>query len=266
MDHDDTAIEAAGHDTAGQPNADAFGITKLSAAEFLAPDVEQVGADVRPVMNLQLVSIEEAVAPQAYQPVSEMLLDDTGSALSKLVVLGAAAAGLESVQAFLAALPASTRLTFLHTQHRSRDAAEPLVEKLAGRCSLSVRMAEQNDRARFGEVLVVPSGQLVRVRRDGTIELQAEAGATDQSPSIDASLTMAASVFGRDALAIIFAGQGTDAVAGAQAIHDRGGQVWVESSSGEHFSDMVSGIYAERLVSFSGTPLELAAHLVEVFS
>jgi hypothetical protein len=29
---------------------------------------------------------------------------------------------------------------------------------------------------------------------------------------------------------------------------------------------MVSGIFAERLVSFSGTPPELAAHLIEVFS
>jgi len=63
----------------------------------------------------------------------------------------------------------------------------------------------------------------------------------------------------------VFAGSGNDAVAGAQAIHDRGGQVWVESSSGEHFADMVSGIFAERLVSFSGTPSELAAHLIEVF-
>jgi len=48
-------------------------------------------------------------------------------------------------------------------------------------------------------------------------------------------------------------------------VHDRGGQVWVESSSGEHFADMVSGIFAERLVSFSGAPHELAAHLIEVF-
>ncbi|MCW8808213.1 MAG: chemotaxis protein CheB [Rhodanobacter sp.] len=265
VDNDDTAMEAAGHDLGDTPDADAFGINKLSAAEFLAPDVEQVGQDVQPLMSLQLVSMEEAVAPQAFQPVSEMLLDDTGSALSKLVVLGAAAAGMESVQTFLAALPATMRLTFLHTQHSGRATAEPLVEALAGHCPLSVRMAEHNGRARFGEVLLVPPGQQVRVRRDGVIELQADDGGTEQSPSIDASLTMAANIFGRDALAIVFAGQGTDAVAGAQAIHDRGGQVWVESSSGEHFSDMVSGIFAERLVSFSGTSLELAAHLVEVF-
>jgi two-component system chemotaxis response regulator CheB/chemosensory pili system protein ChpB (putative protein-glutamate methylesterase) len=107
----------------------------------------------------------------------------------------------------------------------------------------------------------VPDGAQVLLRRDGNIEVQTG----DAEPSIDASFTMAANAFGRDALAIVFAGRANDAVAGAQAIHDRGGQVWVESSSGEHFADMVSGIFAERLVSFSGTPRELAAHLIEVF-
>jgi two-component system chemotaxis response regulator CheB/chemosensory pili system protein ChpB (putative protein-glutamate methylesterase) len=90
-----------------------------------------------------------------------------------------------------------------------------------------------------------------------------DAGA--QSPSIDSSFTMAASVFGRDALAIVFAGHATDAVAGAQAIHDRGGRVWVESSFSDHYADMVNGVMAERLASFSGSPQELANHLVEEF-
>jgi two-component system chemotaxis response regulator CheB/chemosensory pili system protein ChpB (putative protein-glutamate methylesterase) len=84
-------------------------------------------------------------------------------------------------------------------------------------------------------------------------------------PSIDASFTMAASAFGRDALAIVFAGSSTDAVGGCQAIHDRGGRVWVENSSGEHFADMVSGVMAEHLSQFSGTPQQLAARLVEEF-
>jgi chemosensory pili system protein ChpB (putative protein-glutamate methylesterase) len=128
-----------------------------------------------------------------------------------------------------------------------------------------VRLAEHGSRAAAGEVLMVPAGQQVQLRRNGRIELQAANDEGGGSPSIDASLTMAANVFGRDALAIVFGGRGNDAVAGAQAIHDRGGQVWVESSTGEFSADMVSGIFAERLVSFSGTPTELAARLIEVF-
>ncbi|HWX66194.1 MAG TPA: chemotaxis protein CheB [Rhodanobacter sp.] len=248
-----------------KPDAATFGIEKLSAADFLAPDVEPTAPDVEAVMSLELVSMEEAIAPQAYVHEHEMLLDDLGAALSRIVLLGAAVSGIDSVCTFLAALPTHTRLTFLLTQHLGEQSEAALVEKFAAHCALPVRLAGQGSRAGLGEVLVVPAGRQVRVRRDGSIELLANGTDAARDPSIDASLTMAANAFGRDALAIVFAGRGNDAVAGAQAIHDRGGQVWVESSSGEHFADMVSGIFAERLVSFSGTPSELAAHLIEVF-
>ena len=262
---DDDAAPAAPEPE--MPNAGAFGIQKVSAADFLAPDADVVGADIEPVMSLELVSMEEAVAPQPYEPAldHEMLLDDLGGALSRLVVLGAAVDGMESVCEFLAALPADTRLTFLHTQHLGEQSDVAVAMKFKAHCGLPLRLAEQGSRAVPGEVLMVPAGQHVRLRRDGSIELQPTGVEGAEGSSIDASLTMAANVFGRDALAIVFAGRGNDAVGGAQAVHDRGGQVWVESSSGDHFADMVSGIFAERLVSFSGTPTELAARLIEVF-
>ena len=263
LDDDALIAEPAKND------ARAFGIEKLSAADFLAPDVEQTAPGIEPVMSLELVSMEEAIAPKPYvhTPDHEMMLDELGSALSRIVLLGAAVSGVDSVCTFLAALPASSRLTFLHTQHLGEQQSDvSLVERLAAHSQLPVRLALQGGRAAPGEVLVVPAGKQVLLRRDGKIELQAIASDQTQDSSIDASLTMAANAFGRDAVAIVFAGRANDAVAGSQAIYDRGGQVWVESSSGEHFADMVSGIFAERLVSFSGTPPELAAHLIEVFS
>jgi chemosensory pili system protein ChpB (putative protein-glutamate methylesterase) len=261
---DESLPDAQAGEAWEKPDAAAFGIQKLSAADFLAPDVEQAAPASEPVMSLQLMSMEEAVAPQAYQPVSEMVLNEAVTAVGRLVLLGAAVSGAASVAGFLAALPAATRLTFLLVQHAGGQSAQALVEQIAAGSVLPVRVADHGVRARTGEVLVVPAGQQVRVRRDGSVELHAEPADTAPSPSIDANFTLAANEFGPDALAIVFAGRATDGVAGAQAVHDRGGQVWVESSSGEHFADMVSGIFAERLVSFSGVPHELAAHLVEV--
>ena len=251
---------AAKSDDRGGPAQ--FGVEKVSAAEFLAPDVEAVSPDVVPTMSLELVSMEEAVAPQVYMPDHEMLLDELDSALSRIVLLGAAADGTDAVCEFLEALPPTMQLTFLLIHHPGRRSDEQLLEQLDGHGPLPVHLADAERRAGMGEVLLVPAGQQVRLRRDGSMDLQA-----DDAPqaSIDANLTVTANTFGRDALAIVFSGSGTDAVAGAQAVHDRGGQVWVESSSGGYFADMVSGIFAERLVSFSGTPSELAAHLIEVF-
>ena len=257
VDHDEMAAHAD-HEPEG------FGIEKLSAADFLAPEAEPIAPEFKPTMSLELVSMEEAVAPQTWERpgASEMLLDDLDGALSRVVLLGAAADGLDSVCEFLASLPASARHAILLTQHFGAQPVDAVLQRLSSHSSLPVKLAEQDGRMRHGEVLLAPATAQVQLRRDGSVELR-EHG-EERQPSIDASFSMGANTFGRDALGIVFAGRSTDAVAGAQAIHDRGGEVWVESTGG-YAADMVSGIFAERLVSHSGTSQELAAHLIEVY-
>ena len=243
-----------------------FGIQKVSAADYLAPDAEVTeDSPISPGLSLELLSIEEAIAPQTFQPGHEMVLDESSSVLPRLVVLGATTESTASVGDFLAALPSGLRATVLHTQHLAGRPAEGLVEYFASQCALRVRLAEPGMRARVGEVIVVPSDRQVSLRRDGTVDLQPIEEGAAHVPSIDVSFTRAASVFGRDVVAIVFAGRSTDAVAGCQAVHDRGGQVWIEAAGASHAADMVSGVLAERVSHHAGTPQELAARLVEQF-
>lgn len=244
-------------------NPEAFGIEKLSAVDFLAPEGgEEHASIIEPGMALELVSMEEALAPKEFDAGTEMLLDDLDTAIGRLLVLGAAADSLEAVCSFLSMLPTDLRIAVLHVQHLGGKSIEALSDTLTRHSELPVRIAGPGVRARIGEVLVVPGGQQARIHRDGRVELQSLENNDMRSSPIDASFTMAANVFGRSAQAIVFAGQANDALGGCQAIHDRGGQVWIESSDG-HFADMVHGIEAERLHSYSGTPAELAARLVE---
>lgn len=245
-----------------------FGVEKVAAADYLAPDVEFVEDDspVKPGMSLELVSMEEAIAPkEEYQPF-ESHLHELDTAFARMLVLGAARDSGPSLGAFLAALPGDLKLPILLAQHHALDSLDQLVASLMASCDLPIKVATAGMRTRSGEILVVPRGQQVRITRDGRVDVSAaNDDVNGQSPSIDSNFTMAASVYGRDALAIVFAGQATDAVAGAQAIHDRGGQVWVEASTSDHYTDMVNGVMAERLASFSGSPQELAVRLVEDF-
>lgn len=257
---DDTALSAAPI----SPASESFAVQKLSAADFLAPDVEPVAPDIEPKLTLELVSLEEAVAPQEWVP-HEMLLDDLGSMPRHVVLVGAAADGIPAVGDFLAGIPAGSSLTLLIIVHFGAQSAEDVLDHFAAQAKLPIRLAADGDHARAGEALLAPAGSVVQVRRDGSIELRATEGAVVPVPPIDAAFSMAANAFGRDAVGIVFAGASTDAVAGAQAIHDRGGQIWVEAANGEHYDDMVGAIFAERLVSHSGTPRELAAHLIEVY-
>jgi len=242
-----------------------FGIEKVSAADYLAPDAGEDESPILPGLSLELVSMEEAIAPQNFEPSHEMVLEVPVSALSRVVVLGATTESTASVGEFLAALPAGLRAAVLHTQHLAGRPADGLVEYFSSQCSLPVRLAEPGLRARVGEVLVVPSDRQVSLRRDGAVQLQPIEAGSAHMPSIDASFSQAADTFGRDVVAIVFAGRSTDAVAGCQAVHDRGGQVWVEASGGTHAADMVSGVLAENLSHFAGTPAELAARLAELF-
>lgn len=259
--------EAAAPAASAPAPAASFGIEKLSAADFLAPEGgEEASSIIEPGMKLELVTMEEALAPKEYDAAAtEMILGDLDSAISRLLVLGAAADSLEAVCSFLSMLPADLRAAVLHVQHLGGKSVEALSDTLTRYSELPVRVAANGVRARVGEVLVVPGGQQARVHRDGRVELQSLEGSDVRSSPIDASFTLAANVFGRNAQAIVFAGQANDALGGCQAIHDRGGQVWIESSDGQ-FADMVHGIEAERLHSYSGTPAELAARLVEEMS
>jgi two-component system chemotaxis response regulator CheB/chemosensory pili system protein ChpB (putative protein-glutamate methylesterase) len=244
-----------------------FGIEKLSAADYLAPDAaDDAESPILPGLSLELVSMEEAIAPQDFERGHEMVLELPASAVSRLVVLGATTESTASVGEFLGALPTGLRATVLHTQHLAGRPADGLAEYFASLCALPVRVAEAGMRARVGEVIVVPSDRQVTLRRDGSVELQAVETDAAHAPSIDTSFTQAAAVFGRDVIAIVFAGRSTDAVGGCQAVYDRGGQVWVEASGSAQAADMVSGVLAEHLSHHAGTPRELAARLAEHFS
>lgn len=242
----------------------AFGIEKMSAADFLAPERDEAAeSPISPGFSLELVSMEEAIAPQDFQPMAQE--PAVGAELARLVVLGATTESTASVGEFLAALPAGLPAVILHTQHLAGRPADGLVEYFASQSTLPVRLAEAGMRVNAGEVVVVPSDRQVIVRRDGTVQLEPVGHGAAHVPSIDDNFTRAAGTFGNDVVAMVFAGRSTDAVGGCQAIHDRGGQVWVEAAGGAHASDMVSGVLAERLSHYAGTPRELAQRLVEHF-
>lgn len=86
---------------------------------------------------------------------------------------------------------------------------------------------------------------------------------SDCDPSIDAGFSAVAAEFGADALAILLVDDANDAVAGAQAIHDRGGCVWLHHQEGGKSSLMVSMLRQEGLIDTEGTPASFASRLLD---
>lgn len=243
-----------------------FGIEKLSAADYLAPDGGEDEVGVEPSMTLELVSIEEAIAPRSVdEAIHEMVLDDVGSAIRRTLVLaaGAGSEALDALEAFLRALARTPAAAILAVVHQDDIGAEELVQRLASASPMPVRLAADAARLRHGELVLVPAGSQVAFGRDGRLRVSESAAQPSADPSIDAALSMVAASFGDDATALVFAGDANDGLAGAQALRDRGGRVWVQDPAQCIANTMVACICEEGLAQRTGSPEELAAMLLE---
>ncbi|WP_448096858.1 chemotaxis protein CheB [Luteibacter yeojuensis] len=240
-----------------------FGIETISAAEYLAQDVVDDGSHgIESGFTLELVSMEEAVAPSTDGQFShEMFLDAAPRAVRRVIALAGAKESEGSIAAFLAALPERLAGVLLVAAHHDGDS-----QALASRLGRA-HVAGDRPYTAHGECLVVPRGSHVQIRRDGSVTVREDGGAANAvGPSIDGILSTIAGGFGADALAIVFAGRGNDAVAGAQAVYDAGGRVWVETVPPEdEAGHMVAGIREERVAGYAGDVHALAQKLIEEF-
>jgi two-component system chemotaxis response regulator CheB/chemosensory pili system protein ChpB (putative protein-glutamate methylesterase) len=181
-----------------------------------------------------------------------------GAAIQRVWVLGASIGGPEAVREFAAALPAETPALFILAQHMGSDFVDLMTQQLAKATKLRVQSARAGLRVAHGEIVVVPLDARVQVAPDGTLEVEPLTDALPYNPSIDQVLRDVADRYGAAAGAIIFSGMANDAVDGARHLAERGGVVWVQDPSSCVISSMVDGARDAGLVSFSGTPAELA--------
>ncbi|HEY4092801.1 MAG TPA: chemotaxis protein CheB [Luteibacter sp.] len=258
IDHDTIVPEAA-----LRPDASEFGIETMSAAEYLAHDIVDDGSvAIESGLKLELVSLEEAIAPSTDGKFShEMILETSTRAVRRVVALAGAADSEDAIRLFLAAMPGRLPATVLVVAHHADDTAA-FAQRL-GRG----RVAADGVPTSHGEVLVVPRGAHVQIRRDGSVTVRDDGSAVNATgPSIDGIFSTLAGGFGADALAIVFAGRGNDAVAGAQAVYDGGGRVWVQTIAPEdERGQMVTGIREERVAGYAGDVAALARKLNEEF-
>ncbi|HEX7111368.1 MAG TPA: chemotaxis protein CheB, partial [Mizugakiibacter sp.] len=243
-------------------------VEKVSAAEYLAP--EGGDAATTPVtlgMSLELVPMEEAIAPQAMEVAAEagateMRLDRTVVGVRRVVALGASIGGPEAVREFVGALPKDTPATVVLAQHLDAAFVDAMVAQLAKASPLPVRVAAPGTVVGHGEVLVVPSDQRLRLDRGGRVRLEALPAGCPYAPSIDHTFGDLAEVFGADLLAVVFSGMASDAVAGVLEVTARGGKVWAQDPDSCVVSSMVDGACEAGVVAFTGTPRALAARLL----
>jgi two-component system chemotaxis response regulator CheB/chemosensory pili system protein ChpB (putative protein-glutamate methylesterase) len=255
-----------------------FGIEKMSAEEFLAPQVDELAKPAVPVpeptFTLELMPMEEAVAPSQHNPdyfheqrldearVAKSLKVGTGAGISRVVVLGASIGGPEAVRDFLGALPAGFPALFILAQHMGEEFLELMSAQLRKSIALTVRNPSHGERAAHGEVLVVPTTHRLQVDAEGVVTLAHLPEKQPYSPSIDQVLRDAADAFGDKTCAIIFSGMAHDAIEGSKHVKAKGGRVWAQDPDTCVISSMVDGAREAGVVEFLGSPKQLADKMI----
>jgi two-component system chemotaxis response regulator CheB/chemosensory pili system protein ChpB (putative protein-glutamate methylesterase) len=276
-------------DTADETSAAPFGVEKMTAAAYLAPEVTEATAKQKATLpkadgglSLELVPMEEAVAPQQAQTnyESEAWLDGSRPAekikaptgpgaatagVKKVFVLGASIGGPEAVRDFLTALPAGFPVLFVLAQHMGEEFLELMSAQLRKSIAMTVRNPTHGEHVGHGEVLIVPTTHRLQVDRDGVVTLAHLPEKPPYSPSIDLVLRDVADQFGDDAGAIIFSGMAHDAVEGSQYMKEKGGTIWVQDPDTCVISSMVDGAREAGVVTFVGSPSQLAAKMTADF-
>jgi len=260
--------------------AAAFGIETMTASDYLAPEDDEPASPppITPGLTLELMPMEDAVAPEAYAaavPVSAGMRSESGTdarlkvgsgaPLRHVVVLGASIGGPEAVREFLGALPRNFPALFVLAQHMGDEFLELMSAQLAKAVKLTVRTPTHGERVGHGEVVIVPTRQRMQIDNEGVITLSPLIERTAYSPSIDQVLRDVADEFGARATAIVFSGMAQDAIEGSKYMRAQGAAVWAQDPDSCTISTMVDSVRQTGAVAYVGTPQQLAAKMIADF-
>jgi chemotaxis response regulator CheB len=253
---------------ASQPVADDDEFS-LGALEFSLDESTPITSDsvVRgaPVESEEMpdvmAELEAVVGPPA--PAATAAVDGP---IKRVWVLGASIGGPEAVREFLGAIEPGVPALFLLAQHMGSDFVELMTQQLARATKLNVRNVVSGDRVAYGDVVVVPLSERIHVDAQGVVKTTALDGMSPYSPSIDQVLMDVADRFGANAGAIVFSGMAHDAIDGSVYLSQKGGKVWAQDPATCVISSMVDGARDAGVVTFTGSPAELARQFqIEMF-
>src|SRR5688572_26841352 len=180
----------------------------------------------------------------------------------QVVGIGASAGGLESLEQFFANLPPNSGMAFVVVQHLSPDFRSMMDELLSRHSDMPVQLAEHEVEIQPNHVYLLPPKKemVIRNRRLLLSDKERTHGLT---LPIDTFLRSLAQDIGRDAVAIILSGSGSDGSRGVREIKRAGGRVFVESPEFAKFDGMPLSAMATGVVDRSAAARDIPRFLNE---
>lgn len=188
------------------------------------------------------------------------------SELSNVWVLAASIGGPQSLKRFISCIPEDLPVAFIVAQHIGTNFVSLLAEQLGKVTPFSVYPARSGEVFAHQQVVITPVGERLNFGENNEILLEPTESTSIYSPCIDMVLTDTSKRYGAATGAIIFSGMGNDSMQGCMSVASRDGLVWAQDPDSCVVSSMPDHARRAGVVSFSGSPEELAQNLVKHLS
>ncbi|WP_243438696.1 chemotaxis protein CheB [Fundidesulfovibrio soli] len=172
---------------------------------------------------------------------------ETNGEPTYIVGIGASAGGLEALESFFDHMPPDCGLAFVVVQHLSPDFISMMDEILARHTKLAVQIAENDMPLEANTVYLLPP-KMVMVVSDGRLLLSERDPGQTLSLPIDIFFRSLAHDAGKNAVAVVLSGSGSDGSHGIKDIHTAGGLVLAQDVKTAKFDSMPASAIATGVV------------------
>ena len=150
---------------------------------------------------------------------------NTGNSSKKLVVIGTSTGGPQALQTVITRLPGNLPCGVVVVQHMPPGFTKSLADRLNAISEIAVKEAEHDEIIKPGQVYIAPGDYQLRIVPMGInrkIVLSKDAPVGNHRPAVNVMYDSAAE-FGKDIVAVIMTGMGSDGCIGMKKIKAQGG-------------------------------------------
>ena len=218
------ALSLGAVDFVKKPEAGVTGSSEIFIEKLIEKIKIAAKANVRRVIlpaTLPSVGTVSAPATQAAAPAARSLSFSS----STVIAIGASTGGTEAIIEVVKNLPTTTP-PILIVQHMPATFTKLYADRLNKICKMRVKEAEDLDRVVPGQIIVGAGGYQMTLKKDESgYYIRSVAGdkVSGHCPSVNVLFDSVAALAGRNALAVILTGMGSDGAMGITRIRHAGG-------------------------------------------
>jgi len=179
-----------------------------------------------------------------------MILSSGERAGFEAVVIGVSAGGLAALHVMLPLLPEDFGLPVIIVQHLHTASGGYLVQYLNGRCSMTVKQADEKEAIKPGMVYLATPNYHLLVEEDRTLSLTVDKRVNYARPSIDVLFETAALAYREKLIGVILTGANNDGSRGLKKIKEAGGLAVVQDPLNAEVDSMPRAALAATAVDY----------------